>query len=101
MKSVTLVLASLLVASFFFLGPATAQEQVPTALQIVNRRMDFYNQHNFDEFIKLYADDVKIDTYPDKLLGIGKEEKKPAKVINWDTIFSQKAETFDWDKVFK
>ena len=73
MKSVTLVLASLLVASFFFLGPATAQEQVPTALQIVNRRMDFYNQHDFDEFIKLYADDVKIYTYPDKLLGIGKE----------------------------
>ena len=35
--------------------------------------MDFYNQHNFYEFIKLYADDVKIYTYPDKLLGIGKE----------------------------
>lgn len=42
-----------------------------TALEVVNKRMDFYNQHNFDEFIQLYADDVKVYTYPDKLLGTG------------------------------
>jgi hypothetical protein len=35
--------------------------------------MDFYNQHNFSDFIKLYADDVKIYTHPDKLLGSGVE----------------------------
>ena len=35
--------------------------------------MDLYNQHNFEDFIKLYADDVKIYTYPDKLLGTGTE----------------------------
>lgn len=44
-----------------------------TALKVVNQRMHFYNQHNFEEFIKLYADDVAIYTYPEKLLGTGTE----------------------------
>ena len=34
--------------------------------------MNFYNQHNFDQFIKLYNDSVKVYTYPDKLLASGK-----------------------------
>ncbi|MFK7812573.1 MAG: nuclear transport factor 2 family protein [Maribacter sp.] len=42
-----------------------------SALEIVNQRMDFYNQHNFSKFIQLYADNVKVYTYPDKLLGTG------------------------------
>jgi hypothetical protein len=42
-----------------------------SALEIVNSRMDFYNQHNFEEFIKLYAPDIKVYTYPEKLLGDG------------------------------
>ncbi len=42
-----------------------------SALQIVNDRMELYNQHDFEEFIKLYASDIKIYTYPDKLLGDG------------------------------
>ena len=33
--------------------------------------MDLYNRHDFEEFIKLYAPDVKIYTYPDQLLGTG------------------------------
>lgn len=40
-------------------------------LEVVNKRMQFYNQHNIVEFLKLYAEDVKIYTYPDKLLGTG------------------------------
>jgi len=40
-------------------------------VEIVNQRMDFYNTHNFNEFIQLYADDVKIYTYPDQLLATG------------------------------
>ncbi|MGK2865016.1 MAG: nuclear transport factor 2 family protein [Chitinophagaceae bacterium] len=56
--------------SFIFV---TAQEQnlTPTPLSIVNKRMAFYNQHNFTEFIKLYSPDVEIYTYPNSLLGTG------------------------------
>ncbi len=42
-----------------------------TPMEVVNKRMEFYNLHNFSEFIQLYEDDVKIYTYPDKLLGTG------------------------------
>jgi hypothetical protein len=42
-----------------------------TPLQIVNQRMAFFNEHNYAEFIKLYNKDVKVYTYPDKLLGTG------------------------------
>jgi hypothetical protein len=55
----------------FILVTAQAQKTTPTPLEIVNKRMDFYNQHNFIEFIKLYSPDVEIYTYPDKLLGTG------------------------------
>jgi hypothetical protein len=50
---------------------AQKQNVAPTPQEIVNKRMDFYNQHNFVEFIKLYSPDVKVYTYPDKLLGTG------------------------------
>jgi len=67
--------ATIFIMFFLSLSFAIAQEQnvTPTPLEIVNKRMEFYNQHNFEEFIKLYADDVKIYTYPDKLLGTGTE----------------------------
>jgi len=48
-----------------------AQESNLTPLEVVNKRMDFYNRHDFGEFIKLYAHDVKIYTYPERLLGTG------------------------------
>ncbi len=54
-------------------GIAQEQNVNPTALEIVNKRMVFYNQHNLEKFIKLYDDEVKIYTYPNKLLGIGTE----------------------------
>ena len=44
-----------------------------TPLKVVNKRMGFYNQHNFAEFILLYTDDIKVYTYPDKLLGTGSD----------------------------
>jgi len=42
-----------------------------TPLEVVNKRMDFYNRHDFVESIKIYADDDKIYTHPDTLLGTG------------------------------
>jgi len=70
MKHTAIVIAFFLSLNF---GIAQEQNAAPTALEIVNKRMELYNQHNFEGFIKLYADDVKIYTYPDKLLGKGTE----------------------------
>jgi hypothetical protein len=68
MKTLTTAILFCLSISF---GIAQEQNTPPTPLEIVNKRMDFYNQHNFIEFIKLYAPDVEIYTYPNKLLGTG------------------------------
>lgn len=66
---------SALITIFLLLGYfGISQKPQPggSPLEIVNMRMDFYNQYNFKEFINLYSDTVKIYTYPDKLLGTGK-----------------------------
>lgn len=39
--------------------------------EIVNQRMTLYNQHKLEKFLSLYSPDIKIYTYPDKLLGQG------------------------------
>lgn len=52
-------------------GIVHGQTITPTPLEIVNKRMAFYNQHNFTEFIKLYAPNVEIYTYPNTLLATG------------------------------
>ena len=70
MKTIKILIVFLIWINF---GISQGQNLSTTALEIVNKRMDLYNQHNFEDFIKLYADDVKIYTYPDKLLGIGTE----------------------------
>jgi hypothetical protein len=57
----------------FFTWKGTAQNTNPTPLEIVNKRMKLYNEHNLTEFIKLYAEDVRIYTYPEKLLNQGAE----------------------------
>ena len=44
-----------------------------TPLEIVNKRMQAYNDHDLEGFLKLYADDFKVYTYPDRLLGKGKK----------------------------
>ena len=66
---------TLTVSILFFLFSicVMAQEQniTQTPLEIVNKRMDYYNQHNFIEFIKLYSPEVEVYTYPDELLATG------------------------------
>lgn len=44
-----------------------------SALEVVNKRMEFYNLHDFDQFIKLYDVNVEVYTYPDKLLATGSD----------------------------
>lgn len=61
-----------LIMLWLAIGFGFAQGQdAKTPLEIVNKRMLLYNQHNFSEFIKLYDDEVKIYTYPDQLLATG------------------------------
>lgn len=67
--------SSVLITMFFLLSYFGLCQTSPvnhSPLEVVNKRMDFYNQHNFEEFIKLYSDSVKVYTYPDKLLASGK-----------------------------
>lgn len=64
---------STLIILFLSIGFGFAQEKNSklTPLEVVNKRMASYNSHDFKEFIKLYADDVEIYTYPNQLLATG------------------------------
>lgn len=44
-----------------------------TPLEVVNKRMSYFNEHNYDDFIKLYNTNVEVYTYPDKLMGKGSD----------------------------
>jgi hypothetical protein len=55
-----------------YFGLSQTQQSSSSPLEVVNKRMNFYNQHNFEQFIKLYSDSVEVYTYPDKLLASGK-----------------------------
>jgi len=35
--------------------------------------MNYFNEHNYADFIKLYNTNVKVYTYPDNLMGTGSE----------------------------
>ena len=47
-----------------------------SAIEIVNLRMQSYNDHNIDKFMSAYSENVKIYTYPDKELATGKPHIK-------------------------
>lgn len=42
-------------------------------VDVVNARMDAYNQHDIATFMATYAEGVEVFTYPDRSLGSGKE----------------------------
>ena len=65
------LITSMLFSLSFIVAMAQEQNATPTSLEVVNKRMGFYNQHNFVEFMKLYSPDVEVYTYPTKLLGQG------------------------------
>ena len=58
---------------FVYVGLSQTQKVNASPLEVVNQRMDFYNHHNFENFIRLYSDSVKVYTYPDKFLAAGKD----------------------------
>ena len=62
-----------LVVFLLVINGISAQEKTmaPSPQEVVNQRMERYNQHDFEAFIKLYAKDVEIYTYPEKLLATG------------------------------
>jgi hypothetical protein len=70
MKSSLLVT---ILALFGYVGLSQTQKINASPLDVVNQRMDFYNHHNFEKFIGLYNDSVKVYTYPDKFLASGKD----------------------------
>ena len=41
-------------------------------IEVVNKRMEAYNNHNFKAFIDLYAESISIYTYPESKLAEGK-----------------------------
>jgi hypothetical protein len=62
-----------ILALFGYVGLSQTQKINTSPLDVVNQRMDFYNHHNFEKFISLYNDSVKVYTYPDKFLASGKD----------------------------
>lgn len=57
--------------------PVLAQSTPPTAagltpLEVVNLRMQRYNERQVDALLQLYADDIAVYEYPDRLQGKGK-----------------------------
>src|SRR5687768_10434833 len=60
-------------ALFSYFGLSQTNQVNASPLHVVNQRMELYNQHNFEKFIRLYDDSVKVYTYPDKFLASGKD----------------------------
>jgi hypothetical protein len=65
-----LFFAALLI--YFFAPQIGASESLSPPLEVVNKRMNAYNQHDLKAFLATYSDDVQVYTYPDKLLAEGK-----------------------------
>jgi hypothetical protein len=70
MKSFVLIT---MLALCSYAGLSQTQKVATSPLEVVNQRMDFYNHHDFEKFIRLYSDSVKVYTYPDKFLAAGKD----------------------------
>lgn len=48
---------------------AAFAQVAPSPLAVVNARMDAYNRHDLSAFLKNYAEDVQVFTYPNIPLG--------------------------------
>ena len=52
------------------------EEEARSPLEVVNLRMNAYNDHDLDALLSTYSDDVEIFTYPSRSLGRGREHVK-------------------------
>ena len=90
-------------------------EKARSPLEVVNLRMQAYNEHNLDAFLSTYSEAVEIFTYPGRSLGKGKKHiknlfesafqegsvhvdihhqiTKDSYVINHETVMSKDEET--------
>ena len=57
---------------FSITANSLADEPIASSLDVVNMRMQAYNEHDLNKFLGTYAEDVKIYAYPDRHLGTGK-----------------------------
>ncbi|MGN8067534.1 amidohydrolase family protein [Mucilaginibacter sp. SG564] len=65
---------SLVINKGHVISPDTLIKETPLAL--VQRQLNAYNVRNVDAFLEPYADDVELYTFPDKLIGKGKENMR-------------------------
>ncbi|SDP87403.1 Imidazolonepropionase [Mucilaginibacter sp. OK268] len=65
---------SLVINKGHVLSPDTLLKETPLAL--VQRQLNAYNLRNIDGFLEPYADDVELYTFPDKLIGKGKDNMR-------------------------
>ena len=47
-------------------------DEARSPLEVVNLRMQAYNEHDLDALLSTYSEEVEIFTYPDQSLGKGK-----------------------------
>ena len=59
----------ILILSLFAISASVFAQENLTPLSVVNARMDAYNHHDLDSFLKNYAEDIQVFTYPNIPLG--------------------------------
>jgi len=56
-------------AVLFFTQGVFSEEKIADPLAVVNARMDAYNNHDINAFLKLYSKNIQIFTFPNIALG--------------------------------
>ncbi len=57
----------------FIASQCVGGDKGPAPLDVVNMRMNAYNEHNIEAFLATYSDKIEIFTFPNKSLGKGKD----------------------------
>lgn len=60
---------NIIAISFMLISASLFAQENPSPLSVVNSRMDAYNRHDLNSFLKNYAEDIQVFTYPNIPLG--------------------------------